>query len=164
MTEDDVIQFVGALPGVITVTAGADNGAPEVAWGDSFFFYDPDGSTAPGQRLPFATVVIQDYAGFDTASQLARPGVFRVNVAVGRRAYQRLFGHSPAAHAEHHDGYDYAVLDALVPHPVYAVQGWVSVLNPGPATTELTRGLLTEAHARAAARFRPTGTDRDGGS
>src|SRR5919201_1444819 len=81
MTEDDIIAFVTSLPGVVAVTAGEANGAPEVAWGDSFFFYDPDGKPS-ARRMPFATIVTKDYDGFDTASNLNRPGVFRLNIGV----------------------------------------------------------------------------------
>ena len=133
------------------MVAGEDNGAPEVAWGDSFFFYDP-GDDPANRKMPFATIVTKDYPGFDTVSNLDRPGVYRLNIAVGRRRYQELFGHAPAAHADHSGDYDYAALDRVLPHPVYAVQGWASVLNPGEATAERARALLAEAHARAAER------------
>jgi len=43
VTESDIIEVVAALPGVVAVTASEANGAPEVAWGDTFFFYDPEG-------------------------------------------------------------------------------------------------------------------------
>ncbi|MEV8098147.1 DUF6194 family protein [Kitasatospora sp. NPDC085879] len=36
----------------------------------------------------------------------------------------------------------------------YAVQGWVCILNPGPATADRARALLADAHARAARRHR----------
>lgn len=154
MTEEDVVEFVTGLPGVDLLTAGAANGAPEMAWGDHFFYYDPARELPADRRLPFATVVGRDYPGFDTASKLDRDGVFRVNVAVGREVFRELFGHPPAAHGEHHTEYDYAALDRFVPHPLYATQGWASVLNPGQGTAERLRSLLVDAHARAAARFR----------
>jgi hypothetical protein len=156
VTEEDVIRFVAGLPGVEVVTAGEENGAPEVAWGDSFFFYDPDGDTPADRRFPFATIVTKNYPDFDTASDLDRPGVFRVNVVVGRQAYRDLFGHQPAEHADHQASYDYSALDRVIPHPVYARQAWVSVLNPGEASTEQLRSMLAEAHARAASRHRPS--------
>lgn len=149
VTEDDVRELVGGLDDVEVVVASEANGAPEVAWGDSFFYYRPPGSPVQAQRQPFATLVIQDYAGFDTASDLGRPGVFRVNVGIGRDAFTALFGHSPAAHAEHQDEYDYAALDRLLPHPAYATQGWVCVLNPGDETAARLESLLREAHAQA---------------
>ncbi|MEW1910166.1 DUF6194 family protein [Kitasatospora sp. NPDC085895] len=150
-TENGIIEYARSLPGVVAVTADAAGGAPEVAWGDTFFFHDPDGESP--RRMPFATLVTKDYAGFDTASDLDRPGVFRLNVSVGRRAFEELIGHPPAAHQQHHDAYDYTATDRLLPHPAYAVQAWVCILNPGPATTGLARDLLADAHARAA---RPT--------
>jgi len=155
MTEEEVLSFVAGLEGVDVVTAGADNGAPEMAWGDSFFSYDPGHDLPPERRFPFTTLVVKDYPGFDSESQLDRPGVFRVNVNVGRTVFEELFGHSPAAHAEHHGDYDYAVADQLIPHPLYAVQGWASVVSPGPATGARLRTLITAAHARARQRHRP---------
>ena len=116
---------------MVVVTATAESGAPEVAWGDSFIYYDPDDSEA-NRKMPFATVVCSDYPGFDTESQLDREGVFRLNIAVGRAAYERLLDHPPSAHAERHADYDYAGFDTLIPHPIYAEQGWVSIVNPGP--------------------------------
>ena len=144
MTPDEIIAFAAALPGTFVLTASEGNGAPEAAWGDTFFYYDPDGDEAD-RRMPYATIVVHDYEGFDTASDLNRPGVFRVNIAVGRTALAELTGAGPA---------DYTALDTLIPHPVYADQGWVSILNPGPATTGQVRELLTDAHARAARRHR----------
>ncbi|HWC78623.1 MAG TPA: DUF6194 family protein [Pseudonocardiaceae bacterium] len=152
---DDLIALISSLPGVDPLTADATSGAPEIAWGDSFFYYDPDRDQPADRRMPFATIVTKDYPGFDTESRLDRPGVFRLNISVGRDAFARLLGYPPAAHAEQ-PGIDYAVLDRLLPHPVYAVQSWVSVLNPGPDTAELVRSLLTEAHARAMRRHRTT--------
>ncbi|WP_106400334.1 DUF6194 family protein [Actinocorallia populi] len=155
MTEEDVIRFAAGLPGVVAETAGADGGAPEIAWGDSFFFYDPRGDTPDDRRFPFATIVTKDYPGFDEASALDRAGVFRVNIAVGREGFRRLFGHPPAAHAEHRADVDHAVLDRVLPHPVYAAQGWACVLNPGEESGRRTLELLEEARDRAARRHRP---------
>ena len=70
---DELTDFLSSLDGVVVVTASQESGVPEVAWGDSFFYYDPEGSEA-NQRLPFATLVVSDYPGFDTSSQLDREG------------------------------------------------------------------------------------------
>src|SRR5207247_370437 len=105
MTAEEIIGLVTRMPGVVAVTASEANGAPEVAWGDTFFFYDPEDRPAD-RRFPFATIVTKDYDGFDTASELNRPGVFRVNVAVGRERFTELVGYPPAAHAEHHGDFD----------------------------------------------------------
>lgn len=156
MTENDIAGFVTGLPGVVAFTAAEGTGAPWAAWGDTFFFYDPDDDPS-ARQMPFATIVVKDYEGFDTASGLDRPGVFRLNIAVGRAGFEELLGYPPAAHAGRHETVDYRALDRILPHPVYAAQSWVCVLNPGEATAPRVPALLTAAHARAAARHRPRG-------
>ncbi len=155
MTEDEIIQFVAGLPGVEALTVTADSGAPEIAWGDSFFFYDPDRTIPADNRLPFVTIVTKNYTGFDEASDLDRDGVFRLNIAVGRRTFEELVGYPPAGHAAHHADVDYTALDTVIPHPLYAAQGWVSIVNPGERTAEVALTLITGAHHRAVARHRP---------
>ena len=151
------MQALSDLPGVVVVTAGPDNGAPEVAWGDSFFFYDPGSSIPADQRFPFATIVIKDYPGFDTASRLDRPGVFRLNLAVGRERFEELFGFAPAGFASHEQAFDFTVLDRVLPHPVYARQGWISVLVPGDQTEDQVSALIHHAHQRAKDRYERAG-------
>lgn len=146
LTEADVVALATALPGVAAVTASAATGAPEVAWGDTFLHYGSD------RRMPFATVVVKDYPGFDTASDLDRDGVFRVNVGVGRAWFEELLGYPPSAVPA---GVDHTVFDTVLPHPTYAAQGWVSIVCPGPATADVLRGALAYAHDRVARRHRP---------
>jgi Family of unknown function (DUF6194) len=152
MNETDVIDYISGLSGVVAMTASEESAAPEVAWGDFFFYYDPDGTVAQSRELPFATLVIHDYPGWDTESHLDREGVFRVNVAIGRSGYERLLGHSPAEHADHRDEFDFTAIDVLLPHPVYAAQGWVSILNPAERTSTQLKQLLDEAHGLAVRR------------
>ena len=153
MTEAEIIEFVSGLPGVVAVTASEGSGPPAAAWGDSFFFYDPEGNTAENQRLPFATLFIHDYAGWDTESHLDRDGIFRVNIALGRNGFEQLLGYAPPDHAAHHEEFDYAASDVLLPHPIYASQGWVSILNPGERMSSQLRRLLDDAHSLAARRY-----------
>jgi hypothetical protein len=152
VTEAEIIEYVSGLPGVVAVTASDENAAPAAAWGDTFFFYDPEGNTAENQRLPFATLVIHDYPGWDTESDLDRGGIFRVNIAIGRSSFERLLSHAPTEHAAHHDEFDYAATDVLIPHPTYATQGWVSILNPAERTSVQLRRLLDDAHGLAVRR------------
>ena len=119
--------------------------------GDTFFIYDPAGDLAPTEQLPFATIVTKDYGDFDCASHLDRPGVFRLNIGASPDTVRRLFG-PPAAAAQAAD-IDFAALDRLLPHPTYAPQGWLCVLNPSPATFERLKPLLAEAYARAVERL-----------
>ena len=41
----------------------------------------------------------------------------------------------------------------IMPHPVYAPQSWVCVLNPSDATFQAVRQLLAEAYDLAVRRF-----------
>ena len=153
MDEAAIIDYVSGLSGVVTFTASEENDAPASAWGDTFFFHDPEGKLAENQRLPFATVVIHDYAGWDAESRLDRDGIFRVNIAIGRSSFECLLGHAPKEHATHHDEFDYAATDVLLPHPTYASQGWVSILNPAERTSAQLPELLENAHGLAARRY-----------
>ena len=155
MTQDDLIEFAHGLPGVFVQTASEGDGSPEVAWGDSFFFYDPDNSP-DDRRMPFTTIVTKDYDGFDEASDLNRPGVFRLNISVGRTAFEELIGYPAPEHAAQAETgrFDYTAFDQLFPHPTYAAQAWVSIINPGERTCDLARSLITSAHAQAAERHR----------
>lgn len=53
MTPESVVDYVSELGGTVVVVASEGNGDPEMAWGDTFFFYDPDGVTVPEKRMPF---------------------------------------------------------------------------------------------------------------
>jgi hypothetical protein len=153
VTEDELVRVISALPHVTGQTASEATGAPEVAWGDTFFYYEPEGET--DRMFPFATIVTKDYPGFDESSDLDRPDVYRLNMSVGRDRFQNLFGFPPAEFAEHRDEFDYAVLDRLLPHPAYGQQGWVSVLVPGAHTEDQVAVLIATAYERAKARHRP---------
>ncbi|NJC12735.1 erythromycin esterase-like protein [Micromonospora profundi] len=132
-----------ALPDVEQFVATAENGSPEGAWGDRFFYVGPD------RRQPFATIVEHDVPGFDEASQLDRPGVFRLNLELGRAEFERLFGFAPGDFEAHRDSFDFARLDTVVPHPGYALHGFASIVMPGPQMLPEIDRLLTVSHARA---------------
>jgi hypothetical protein len=104
--------------------------------GCTFFFTDPE------QKFPFATLSTSD--ADDQASDLGRPGVFRLNVGVSKQTFATLFGAPPASEGE--GGYDYTTLDRIMPHPVYGNMYWVCVLNPSAETFETVRRLLAEAY------------------
>ena len=149
-TEAETVAAMAALPGVVAMTASRETGAPEVAWGDTFFFHDPDGDG--DRRFPFATVVTKDYPGFDETSDLKRPGVYRVNVQAGSERFTELLGFSPRELDEHREEIDFAEPDRLLPHPVYGAQGWVSAVVPGPRTWRDLLQLVEHARGRAARR------------
>ena len=144
MSVDDVRAYVESLGGVLTLAPGPGDGPPEIAWGDLFFYEAPDGVLPPGQ--PFATVVTKDYPG-EPSSGLDRPGAFRVNVGASREEREAL-----VAEGSLDERVDLTTPDVLQPHPTYAAQGWVCVVDPGPRTEAVVRALLASAHARARAR------------
>src|SRR5258708_38880201 len=113
------------------------------AYGYIFFFFKSD------RMLPFATLIAANN-DYDRISQLDRPGVFRLNIGVGRKTFESLFGSTKVAVS----AYDYTALDVLTPHPDYAKQFFVCVLSPGEATWEKVRSLLSEAHDIAAKKYR----------
>ena len=104
------------------------------AFGATFFFFDP------AKMFPFATITATDEN--DTASNLSRPGVFRLNVGVSKQTFQSLFADGGAEQ-------DFTALDRLMPHPVYGKMYWVCVLNPGDATFQSVKPLLAEAYDMA---------------
>jgi hypothetical protein len=130
MTEDDITQhIIDSLGG----------GHFEVADDNTFFFHGAD------NKFPFATIVTKDNE-FDSASNLDRPGVFRLNVGAGKETFRALFGEQEPA------GTDFTALDKLMPHPVYAKMYWVCVLNPSDKTFATVKPLIAEALSLAAAR------------
>jgi hypothetical protein len=151
MDQDAIVHFIAESFSGVDVVTPTDG----IAAGDAFFIYDPDRNLDDKQRLPFATIVTKDYGDFDNASNLNRPGVFRLNIGVSRDTFRSLFGarsSSPGAAGEGDTRYDFSVLDQLLPHPVYAAQSWVCVLNPSAETFERVKPLVAEAYGRVAKR------------
>jgi hypothetical protein len=108
----------------------------------TFFFYGPE------RKLPFATLATVDNE-YDRISNLDRPGVFRLNIGVRKQTFQSLFG----AGKVEVSAYDFTVLDTIMPHPEYAPQSWICVLNPSDATFQHTvQPLLAEAYNLAVQR------------
>jgi Family of unknown function (DUF6194) len=133
--QDAIIQYITDTFWGVEVVRGTDGPGA----GDTFFFYDPQRNIDPTRRLPFATIVTKDYGDFDNLSQLNRPGVFRLNLGLSRETFRTLFD-SPSIE------YDFAALDRLMPHPVYAAQSWACVLNPSLQTFGSIKPLLAEAY------------------
>ena len=116
-----------------------------------FFSLDPE------KHWPnYATLVTTDE--HDDASDLDRPGVFRVNLGVDRPTFERIAAADPEP--------DYRAFDRLRPHPVYGQQLWISILNPSHETfRDVVVPLIALAHDRLAAqraRHRRPATPVDG--
>ena len=113
-----------------------------VASGGTFYFCDPGKDLPKDHRFPFATLVTSDE--YDQFSNLNRPGVFRLNVGVGKETFQSLFASA--------EGHDFTALDKIMPHPVYGKMYWVCVLNPD-RTFHKVKPLLAEAYEAAARKY-----------
>lgn len=145
MNTDEMRAFiVNRFAGILT----AENGA------DSFFTYDPAGDLPQDRWLPFATLVTGDT--YDTVSDLTRRGAYRINIGLTKATYVRLLGPAPTERDEDgllRTGVDYTVVDTVLPHPFYASQYWVCVVNPDDATLDTVRALLDEAYAFAVRKY-----------
>ena len=148
MTIEDIMGFVGDLDGILTLRPGPGDGSPEISWGDTFFYYAPDGQV-PQTTQPFATIVTKDYPE-DTSSRLDRADTFRLNLSVGKDAFEARTGRQPREAAT--EEADTSESDVLFAHPVYGELGWLAVVNPGPRTEAAVRELLGTAHRLARSR------------
>ncbi len=132
--------------------ASQDLGDPEMSWGDRFFYAGRDAGPEANKQMPFATIVTKDYGEFDKASNLDRPGVFRLNIGVSAATFTRLFDDQGSGGGK---TVDPSALDRLFPHPVYAAQRFVCIINPTTATFHrAVSPLIAEAHDLAARRTR----------
>jgi len=132
---EQITDVVESLGDVLTLRPGPDDGSPEIAWGDLFSYYAPDGVVPNAQ--PFATIVAKDYPG-EPFSGLG-DDVLRVNIDAGRRRQAPVD--------------DPTRRDAVIPHPVYAELGWVCIVAPGPQSTTELEKLLRDAHQAARSRW-----------
>jgi hypothetical protein len=128
MDSDEIVALLARYPGTRLVEAN----------GDAFAVHDPDDDYDRRPRQGWATVVNSDVN--DTASDLDRPGAFRLNIGLPKARFAELF---PVAAA-----HDTTARDTLFPHPVYAAHHWVSVVEPD-TTWPRVRALLDDAHAFA---------------
>ena len=130
MIQSEVEAFVAEL----------ENVQREENFGYLFFFVGAD------HRLPFVTIANSDQ-DFDNVSNLNREGVFRVNIGVSKETFTNLITESSS------ELVDYSTLNVFLPHPDYARQHWVCILNPSNENVEMTKKLIVEAHSIAAARL-----------
>lgn len=128
MNQQQVETFVETL----------DNVQREENYGYHFYFVGND------HRLPFVTFANTDQ-DFDNVSNLNREGVFRVNIGVSKETFDSLVGVM--------ENPDYTVLNVFLPHPDYAKQHWVCILNPAGENEALTQKLIREAHSIATTRY-----------
>ncbi len=136
------------------ITDTFDGVSPGDAWGETFFFYNPE--RIQPDEIYFATLKTSDDE-YDQASNLNRPAVFRLNIGIGKATYRALFGGPPPrpeAGVGPDSGHDFTARDQLLPHPVYGRQYWVCILNPSATTFQtVVQPLLAEAYELAVGKY-----------
>lgn len=123
--------------------------------GGWFFFHDPARDLDPAQRVPFATIITTD--AYDGASDLERRGLHRINLGPRLDTYRARFGEPPGwgeGPLAVVPGPDYTRVDTLMPHPQYALMGWVCIVAPSDASWKALRPLVEEAHEEGRRRWR----------
>ena len=131
MKQSEVEQFVVEL----------DEVQREETFGYIFFFVGDD------HRLPFVTIGQFDNE-YDSVSNLNREGVFRINIGISRTTFDSLLADSST------ENIDYSALDVFLPHPDYAKQHFVCILNPTQDNVTITKDLIIEAHSIATSRMK----------
>jgi hypothetical protein len=144
---------VNAADVIASLQAKFSGLTPKASWGETSLFFNPGGVLPSG--VYFCTVKDHDGAN-DKASQLDRPGVFRVALGLPRNRYEELFGPRPPRPPKGGvvmTGHDFTVTNVVMPHPVYAWMGWVQVLSPSADTFAEMHPLFTASYDAVLAKF-----------
>lgn len=118
-------------------------------WGERGLFYNPEKRLPKGIYL--MTFKEKDGAN-DSASNIDRGGLYRLNLGISKSSFLNLFGETPKRPAAGHivdTEHDFEVLDAITPHPVYGWMSWIAVLNPSESTFETLKPLIDESYGAA---------------
>lgn len=141
MTLQQILSEVRTFDGITELAPQPGSDYPEIAWGDHFFYYAPNGQVP--RRQPYATIVTKDYPD-DMASRLGGADRWRLNFHVGTEIFVELTGHDPAEVDD--SDVDFGAEDVFNPHPLYGTYGWVCVVNPGIRTLDRALEALCGAH------------------
>ena len=124
------------------------------SWGEKGIFYNPNHVL---KRGVYVLTVKEKDGENDKASNLDRKDIFRINLGLRKETFKKLFGsipQRPAAGGVVAMEYDFTMQDKILPHPVYAWMGWISVLNPTAETFEKLKPLIQESYLFAQEKFR----------
>ena len=145
MTPEQILDYcLSSLAGTVLVES----------WGEKGIFYNPGWML---KRGVYVLTVKEKDGDNDRASHLNREDAFRVNLGVRKATFQKLFGKMPvrpAAGGVVDMDYDFTAFDTIIPHPVYAWMGWISVLNPSDKTFEQLKPLIQDAYEFSAEKFK----------
>lgn len=123
------------------------------SWGEKGIFYNPQNVL---KRGVYVLTIKEKDGKNDKASNLNRENIFRVNIGLRKEMFKEMFGvipKRPNAGCIVDMNYDFTLLDTIVPHPVYAWMGWISVLNPSDETFEKLKPFIQEAYEFSKEKF-----------
>jgi hypothetical protein len=145
MEDKQILEYCRIhLPGTVLVQS----------WGEKGIFYNPNQVL---KRGIYVLTIKEKDGDHDKGSNLNREGIFRVNIGLRRATFMKMFGilpKRPNAGEIVDMPYDFTTLDMILPHPVYAWMGWVSILNPSEQTFEQMKLLIQESYEVAIEKFR----------
>lgn len=124
------------------------------SWGEKGIFYNPN---LVLKRGVYVLTIKEKDGDNDKGSDLNREGVYRVNIGLRKQTFKQLFGKipvRPAAGCVVDMDCDFTATDIILPHPVYAWMGWISVLNPSKETFEKLKPLIQEAYEFSIEKFK----------
>lgn len=144
MLSEEIIQYCKEnLDDVVLVNS----------WGEKGVFYNPQHKL---KRGVYVLTIKEKDGENDKSSNLNRANIFRVNLGIRKTTFKELFGeipNRPAAGGIVDMDYDFTELDKIIPHPVYAWMGWISVLNPSVKTFETLKPFIEEAYTFSKEKF-----------
>ncbi|MFA9464850.1 MAG: DUF6194 family protein [Velocimicrobium sp.] len=134
-------------------TSNLDGTVLVESWGEKGIFYNPYNTL---KRGVYVLTIKEKDGDNDKSSNLNRSNIFRVNFGIRKTTFKELFGEipkRPAAGGIVDMNYDFSELDKIIPHPVYAWMGWISVLNPSVKTFETMKPFIEEAYTFSKEKF-----------
>jgi hypothetical protein len=117
------------------------------------FLYNPHAVLPEG--IHFATIRELD-SSEDNRSNHNKGGIYRLGIGIGKNHYRQLFGDIPERPEKAKiidSNTDFAAIDILMPHPIYAWMGWVAILNPSKRNLEMVSHLLDQSYQHAVASY-----------
>ena len=144
MNPNDILNYcLDNLPDAVVVNS----------WGERGVFYNPNNAL---KRGIYVLTVKEKDGDNDKSSNLNREGVYRISIGVRKSTFIYMFGSVPTRPTK--GGvvdmlFDFAQIDKIVPHPVYAWMAWVCVLNPSDTTFEQLKPLIQEAYEYAKEKY-----------
>lgn len=135
------------------VTNNLEGIVPKNSWGETSLFYNPCKKLPNG--VYFCTIKENDGEN-DTSSNLSRDAVFRLSIGISKETYINNFGENPIRPQKGSNvetGHDFAKINVLMPHPVYAWMSWACILSPTKEKFQVIYPLIVEAHANAISKY-----------